>query len=322
MAATNKTATVIFKGDDQISPAIKGATASVAGLSQSFAGVSDASSKTAIQIKTELTKSIASVNQELAKLSTQKLTPDVQLRQNTALQQLNELKRQLNEVDKIVVKPQVDSESLLKSQLQAQALGQLVSKLNELKSSSLDAFGAFKTAQRNAASQATDITGLSAAVKALGGELKNQVSATELLDNAAKVAQKGYRDTADNINVLRATQKLSIATGADFNTSLEATTDILKAYNLPSSEADNVTAQLAATARLAGTSVGELAPQIGRIATTSATAGISVNDLLGFLGNASKKSADARGNITTLNKVITDLSTGDLARKGQEVGML
>jgi hypothetical protein len=319
--AKDKTATIVFKGEDQISPAIKTATASVAGLNQSFAGVENASNKTAVQIKAELTKAIAVVNNELANLSKQKLTPDVQLKQNNALKQLADLKAKLNEVDKVVVKPQVDSESLLKSQLQAQALGQLVGKLNELKSASLEAFGEFRKAQRNAAAQATDITGLSAAVKSLGGELKNQVSATELLDNAARVAQKGYRDTADNINVLRATQKLAIATNTDFNTALEATTDILKAYNLPSKEADNVTAQLAATARVAGTSVGELAPQIGRIAVTASSAGVGINDLLGFLGNAAKQGADSRSSLTALNKVINDLSTGDLVRKGQEIGV-
>ncbi|MBD2316651.1 phage tail tape measure protein [Phormidium tenue] len=319
--AKDKTATIVFKGEDQISPAIKTATASVAGLNQSFAGVENASNKTAVQIKAELTKAIAAVNNELANLSKQKLTPDVQLKQNNALKQLADLKAKLNEVDKVVVKPQVDPESLLKSQLQAQALGQLVGKLNELKSASLEAFGEFRKAQRNAAAQATDITGLSAAVKTLGGELKNQVSATELLDNAARVAQKGYRDTADNINVLRATQKLAIATNTDFNTALEATTDILKAYNLPSKEADNVTAQLAATARVAGTSVGELAPQIGRIAVTASSAGVGINDLLGFLGNAAKQGADSRTSLTALNKVINDLSTGDLVRKGQEIGI-
>jgi len=319
--AKDKTATIIFKGEDQISPAIKTATASVAGLNQSFAGVENASNKTAVQIKSELTKAIAVVNNELANLSKQKLTPDVQLKQNNALKQLAELKGKLNEIDKVVVKPQIDPESLLKSQLQAQALGQLVGKLNELKSASLDAFGEFKKAQRNAAAQATDITGLSAAVKTLGGELKNQVSATELLDNAAKVAQKGYRETGDNINVLRATQKLAIATNTDFNTALEATTDILKAYNLPSKEADKITAQLAATARVAGTSVGELAPLIGRIAVTASSAGVSINDLLGFLGNAAKQGADSKTSLTALNKVINDLSTGDLVRKGQEIGL-
>lgn len=319
--ASNKTATIIFKAEDQISPAVKGATASVAGLSQSFAGVENASNKTAVQIKSELAKAIAVVNNELANLSRQKLTPDVELKQGNALRELANLKAKLNEVDKLVVKPQVDTESLLKSQLQAQALGQLVGKLNELKGASLEAFGEFRKAQRNAAAQTNDIAGLSVAVKGLGGELKNQVSATELLDNAAKVAQKGYRDTADNINVLRATQKLSIATNTDFNTSLEATTDILKAYNLPSSDADKITAQLAATARLAGASVSELAPQIGRIATTAASAGVSVNDLLGFLGNAAKAGADSKTSITTLNKVIADLSTGDLVKKGQEVGI-
>ena len=321
MATGNKTATIIFKGEDQISPAINAATKSVAGLSQSFTGVDQASAKTSQQIKAELTKAILEANNQLASLSKQKISPSVELKQGQVLQQLATLKGKLAEIDKVVVAPKVDSESLVKSQLQVQALGQLVGKLNELKSASLEAFGEFRKAQRNAASEAKDIVGLSAAVKSLGTELKNQVSATELLDNASKVAQKGYRETADNINVLRAVQKLSLATNTDFNTALEATTDILKAYNLPSTEAANVTALLDTTATKAGTSVSELAPQIGKLAATSSTAGISVNDLLGFIGNAGAKAIDTKTSVGTLNKVINDLATGDLVKKGQELGV-
>ena len=50
--AKNRTATVIFKGDDQISPAIKGATNSVAGLGKSFNAVDEAAKKVASTTKT------------------------------------------------------------------------------------------------------------------------------------------------------------------------------------------------------------------------------------------------------------------------------
>ena len=49
--ASNKTATIIFKGDDQISPAIKGATASVAGLSKSLNEVGQAGVSAGTDIK-------------------------------------------------------------------------------------------------------------------------------------------------------------------------------------------------------------------------------------------------------------------------------
>ncbi len=53
--ASNKTATIIFKGDDQISPAIKGATASVAGLKGALNSVSATAASTGADIKKAVT---------------------------------------------------------------------------------------------------------------------------------------------------------------------------------------------------------------------------------------------------------------------------
>jgi hypothetical protein len=106
----NKTTTIIFKAEDRISPALKNATQSVAGLSQSFSGISDAANKSAVQIRAELIKSLKEAEAQLKALSTQKLTPEVQLKQGQVLGQISAIKAQLKEVDKLIAKPEVSVE--------------------------------------------------------------------------------------------------------------------------------------------------------------------------------------------------------------------
>jgi hypothetical protein len=171
--AKNRTATVIFKGDDQISPAIKGATNSVAGLKQGLGTVDDAAKKasdsirenlvkqieaaqqklksfaaqglkveqgqalaelnklnrelsrfdlalknadkSAIELKASLTESLTVARQELAKLSTQKITPEVQIRQEQLLKEISKVENQLKDVDKLIITPEVKISGLKKA---------------------------------------------------------------------------------------------------------------------------------------------------------------------------------------------------------------
>jgi hypothetical protein len=102
-----------------------------------------------VQIKAELTKSIESVNQELAKLSTQKLTPEVRLRQDQLLGQLSGLKTQLKDIDKLVVQPKVQLDPLQLNAI-SQSFGAIAGKLTELKSAAVGAFGEIAKARKKA----------------------------------------------------------------------------------------------------------------------------------------------------------------------------
>jgi hypothetical protein len=168
--ATNKTATIIFKGDDQISPAIKGATASVAELKGSLGTVDTAAKqasdsirenlvkqieaarerlkdfaaqglkieqgqalaelnklnrelsrfdlalknadKSAVELKASLTASLNVARQELAKLSTQKITPEVQIRQEQLLKEISKVESQLKDVDKLIITLEIKTSAL------------------------------------------------------------------------------------------------------------------------------------------------------------------------------------------------------------------
>ena len=63
--AKDSTATIIFKGDDQISPAIKGAAASVAGLKQELGTVDTEAKKTSDSIRDNLVKQIEAASSEV-----------------------------------------------------------------------------------------------------------------------------------------------------------------------------------------------------------------------------------------------------------------
>ena len=195
-------------------------------------------------------------------------------------------------------------------------------KVKQFQEDASAAFAEQRKSQGVLSTQATDAKGLTEALKGLAKELKNQVSTAELTADAAKVAQKGYRDTKDNIEVLRATQKLAIATQTDFQTALNATSDVLKAFNLPASDAAKITDQIAATARAAGITVNELAPQYDKLASTAAATGTTFGQLNAFIANAAKQSVNARTSVGALNQTLDSLQSGELVKKGQELGIV
>lgn len=195
-------------------------------------------------------------------------------------------------------------------------------KVKQFQEDASAAFAEQRKSQGALSTQATDAKGLTEALKGLAIELKNQVSTAELTADAAKVAQKGYRDTKDNIDVLRATEKLAIATQTDFQTALNATSDVLKAFNLPASDAAKVTDQIAATARAAGITVTELAPQYDKLASTAAATGTTFGQLNAFIANAAKQSVNAKTSVGALNQVLDGLQSGELIKKGRELGIV
>jgi hypothetical protein len=89
--ASNKTATIIFKGDDQISPAIKGATASVAGLKQGLGTVDTAAKQASDSIRDNLVKQIEAAREKLKDFAKQGL----KVEQEQALGELRRLQEEL-----------------------------------------------------------------------------------------------------------------------------------------------------------------------------------------------------------------------------------
>jgi hypothetical protein len=227
--AKDKTATIVFKGEDQISPAIKAATASVAGLNQSFAGVENASNKTAVQIKAELTKAIAVVNNELANLSKQKLTPDVEIKINDALQQLGKLKSQLKEIDKVVVTPEIKTSGLknaideIKTGISREIGAQITQGLAQIPSaiaSTTLQFEKLQTTLKSTLGSQSAADEAFARIKAFAAETPFQVS--EITESFIKLQNRGIAPTTP---LLRQLGDIASSQGKSLNQITEAILD-------------------------------------------------------------------------------------------------
>jgi TP901 family phage tail tape measure protein len=368
--ASNSTATIIFKGDDQISPAIKGATASVAGLSQSFEGVdtgakqaSDSirenlvkqieaarqkvsdfakqglkveqgqalgelrklqgelkkldapvgtntldplaasANKTAVQIKTELTKSILAVNQELAKLSTQKLTPEVRLRQDQLLGQLSGLKTQLKDIDKLVVQPKVQLDPLQLNAI-SQSFGAIAGKLTELKGSAVAAAGAISVAERKLSTVSDESGKLIKNFGDLAAANKFQTTTAELAGASYEVLSAGFTKTADVTKILDASTKGAVGGFSDVITVSKATISALNAYGQGADQAASFVDKFVSVQQSGLITVDQYAQQIARIAPTAAAAGLSLDELNGAIATATASGVPVESTFSGLRTAI------------------
>ena len=368
--ASNQTATIIFKGDDQISPAIKGAAASVAGLKGSFdaveAGVKQASdsirenlvkqielaqqkvkdfaaaglksdqgkalgelnklrnelkkldepvganaldplaasaNKTAVQIKAELTKSIASINQELAKLSTQKLTPEVRLRQDQLLGQLSGLKTQLKDIDKLVVQPKVQLDPLQLNAI-SQSFGAIAGKLTELKGAAVGAFTDIAKAERKLSTISDQSKELIKNFGDLAAANKFQTTTAELAGASYEVLSAGFTKTADATKILDASTKGAVGGFSDVTTISKATVSVLNAYGLSANEAASVVDKLISVQQNGLITGDQYASQIARIAPTARAAGVSLDELNGAIATATASGVPVESTFSGLRTAI------------------
>ena len=368
--ASNQTATIIFKGDDQISPAIKGAAASVAGLKGSFdaveAGVKQASdsirenlvkqielaqqkvkdfaaaglksdqgkalgelnklrnelkkldepvganaldplaasaNKTAVQIKAELTKSIASINQELAKLSTQKLTPEVRLRQDQLLGQLSGLKTQLKDIDKLVVQPKVQLDPLQLNAI-SQSFGAIAGKLTELKGAAVGAFTEIAKAERKLSTISDQSKELIKNFGDLAAANKFQTTTAELAGASYEVLSAGFTKTADATKILDASTKGAVGGFSDVTTISKATVSVLNAYGLSANEAASVVDKLISVQQNGLITGDQYASQIARIAPTARAAELGLDELNGAIATATSSGVPVESTFAGLRTAI------------------
>lgn len=203
----------------------------------------------------------------------------------------------------------------------AELLGVAAGKIKEFQQEASAAFGEQRKAQGALSIQADDTKSLSSALKVLANDLKNQVSVATLTNDAAAVASKGYRDTTSNIQVLGAVEKLAISSQTDFRTALDTTNVVLKAFKIPAAEAASVVDQIASTSRVSGLSISELSGQYERLSSTAAATGTTFTQLNSFIANARSSGVSARDSIAALSSTLDKLQSGELIKKGRELGI-
>jgi hypothetical protein len=264
--AKNRTATVIFKGDDQISPAIKGATNSVAGLKQGLGTVDDAAKKASDSIRENLVKQIEAAQQKIKSFAAQGL----KVEQGQALAEFNKLNRQLKEIDGGAKTAGVSIKEFLNGSTeqardltgQLQNLSSIVADVGrnftQVAEASSQAFLAFDTAKTKVATLSNESDLYANQALKLTGELGNQVTSTEILTAQYEILSSGFTDAADASEIARVSVLGAKAGFTDVATVADATTSVLNAYGLAASDAANVVDQLAVVQDKGKTTIGTI----------------------------------------------------------------
>jgi TP901 family phage tail tape measure protein len=313
--AKNRTATVIFKGDDQISPAIKGATNSVAGLKQGLGTVDDAAKKASDSIRENLVKQIEAAQQKIKSFAAQGL----KVEQGQALAEFNKLNRQLKEIDGGAKTAGVSIKEFLNGSTeqardltgQLQNLSSIVADVGrnftQVAEASSQAFLAFDTAKTKVATLSNESDLYANQALKLTGELGNQVTSTEILTAQYEILSSGFTDAADASEIARVSVLGAKAGFTDVATVADATTSVLNAYGLAASDAANVVDQLAVVQDKGKTTIGQYAGVLGKVAPIAASAGVRLKELNAAVASVTINGVKTEAAVSGIRQAIVNL---------------
>jgi TP901 family phage tail tape measure protein len=248
---------------------------------------------------------IAKVKASLGDLKNKQI--ELKLSKDTLTRDLSQAQAQLGKLKQ--VKVDIDA-SGLKSKLAglasefgrgiSQGVGQSIS--NQVVAAGGAAIGQLNIAdsgiKQNAATVkvstlADDTPAVTAALKALSGELGNAASSTELINSAYDVLSAKTSTLVGNLTnaqlttkILDAATKGAIGGFSDTNTVADALTSTLNAYGKSADEAASFVDKFAATQNAGKITIDQYAQQIGKVAPLAAQAGVGLDELNGFIATA------------------------------------
>lgn len=317
--ASNKTATIIFKGDDQISPAIKGATASVAGLSKSLDAVDTEAKQAADSIRDNLVKQIEAAQQKLKSFASQGL----KVEQGRALAELNKLNRELKRLDApIVIKPKIEFDSLQLNAI-SQSFGAIAGKLTELRSAAVGAFGEIAAAERKLSTVSNQSKELIKNFGDLAAANKFQTTTAELATASYEVLSAGFTDAADVTKILEASTKGAVGGFSDVTTVSKATISALNAYGAGADQAAAFVDKFVSVQQSGLITVDQYASQIARIAPTAAAAGLSLDELNGAIATATASGVPVESTFAGLRTALAAIlkPSSEASELAKELGL-
>jgi TP901 family phage tail tape measure protein len=177
------------------------------------------------------------------------------------------------------------------------------------------------------ATGATDeeMKSLKATLGALGEEFGN----SKLEEDAAmlEIVSRGYRDVAEATEVLRAANQLADATFSDVGQSAASLSQIMSAFSIDASKAQDAAATLAVASRGNAEAMSLMATTAGRLGPEMANAGLGVEDFAIAVGTLSETAGGSRGvmkAMSGLSQLITKLTrvTPELTSKFKEHGLV
>ena len=157
----------------------------------------------------------------------------------------------------------------------------------------------------------------------LSNELSGQVSQLGLLEASYDVASAGFGETAELIDVLKASQLGATGGFSDLATVTDATTSVLNAYGLESDKAAKIVDGFVQTQNDGKIVVQQYAQQIGRLAPIAAGAGVEIDELNAAISSVTATGVPVESTFAGLRQVIASIQkpTGEAAKAAKKLGI-
>ena len=168
-----------------------------------------------------------------------------------------------------------------------------------------------------------EVDALTPKLATLSNELSGQVSQLGLLEASYDVASAGFGETAELIDVLKASQLGATGGFSDLATVTDATTSVLNAYGLESDKAAKIVDGFVQTQNDGKIIVQQYAQQIGRLAPIAAGAGVSIDELNAAISSVTATGVPVESTFAGLRQVIAAIQkpTGEAAKAAKKLGI-
>ena len=168
-----------------------------------------------------------------------------------------------------------------------------------------------------------EVDNLTPKLATLSNQLSGQVSQLGLLEASYDVASAGFGETAELIDVLKASQLGATGGFSDLATVTDATTSVLNAYGLESDKAAKIVDGFVQTQNDGKIIVQQYAQQIGRLAPIAAGAGVSIDELNAAISSVTATGVPVESTFAGLRQVIAAIQkpTGEAAKAAKKLGI-
>jgi TP901 family phage tail tape measure protein len=197
----------------------------------------------------------------------------------------------------------------LAEQLQntSQTLERIGTTFNQVSSAANQAFLGFDTAKTKIATLSSESDAFAGVAVKLSGELKNQVTSTEILGAQYEILSSGFSNVADASEITRVSVLGAKAGFTDTATVADATTSVLNAYGLAASDAALIVDKFAVVQDKGKTTIGQFAGQLGKIAPIAKAAGVSFDEVSAAIATTTATGIKTESAVSGVRQAIVTL---------------
>jgi TP901 family phage tail tape measure protein len=197
----------------------------------------------------------------------------------------------------------------LAEQLQntSQTLERIGTTFNQVSQAANQAFLGFDTAKTKVATLSSESETFANVAVKLSGDLKNQVTSTEILGAQYQILSSGFSNVADASEITRVSVLGAKAGFTDTATVADATTSVLNAYGLAASDAALIVDKFAVVQDKGKTTIGQFAGQLGKIAPIAKAAGVSFDEVSAAIATTTATGIQTESAVSGVRQAIVTL---------------